>query len=322
MAKIVLGMDIGGTKSHAVLADETGKILGEGIGGSGNINFIPLKLAEQSFEEAIGNAQKQAGIDKLQTQIAIIGIEPQPDPLHDCINRLARPKEIIRKEEGECSLVGGLVDKTGISLIAGTGSVGWGRNAAGQTHVTSCWGPIGDEGSAYWLAQQGINAAFFADDCRGPMTKMVDKIMEKIGGATLRDCVTPLYTSQDFRREVAQYAKIVMQLATANPADEVMKGIVDQGAEHIAHLLATCARVLGLDKEAYRVAAGSLTIKAPYYFDQVLTRLQKRHPQATMVLPRFTPGIGAILIGLDLIGVDWSEELLARIESTLRIKPD
>ena len=113
-----------------------------------------------------------------------------------------------------------------------------------------------------------------------------------------------------------------MELATANPPDEVMKGIVDQGAEHIAHFLSTCAEVLGLDKEAYRVAAGSLTIKAPYYFEQVVTRLQKRHPRASMVIPRFTPGIGAILIGLDLMGVDWSEELLGRIEASVQIKPE
>ena len=322
MSRIVLGMDIGGTKSHAVLADESGTILGEGIGGSGNINFIPLEMAEQSFEEAITSAQKQAGIDKLQTEIAIIGIEPQPDPLHDCINRLARPKQILRKEEGECSLVGGLIEKTGISLIVGTGSVGWGRNSAEVTHVTSCWGPIGDEGSAYWLAEQGINAAFFADDRRGPMTRMVDKIIEKIGGPTLRDCVTPLYTSQDFRKEVAQYAKIVMDLACDNPADEVCKGIVDKGAEHLADILATCAEVLDLHKNAYRVAAGSLTIKVPYYFEQVQTRLQKRHPQASLVTPRFTPGIGAVLIGLDLMGISWSDELLGQIESTLRIRPD
>ena len=322
MGRIVLGMDIGGTKSHAVLADETGKILGEGIGGSGNINFIPLELAEKSFEEAITAAGEQAGIKRLETEIAIIGIEPQPDPLRDCINRLARPKQILRKEEGECSLVGGLVEKTGISLIVGTGSVGWGRNAAGQVHVTSCWGPIGDEGSAYWLAQRGINAAFIADDKRGPMTKMVDRIMERIGGATLRDCVTALYTSQDFRREVAQYAKIVMDLACADPPDMVMKGIVDEGAEHIAHILATCAEVLGLDTGGYRVAAGSLTIKSPYYFEQVQTRLGKKHPGAVLVMPRFTPGIGAVLIGLDMIGVPWSEEVLGQVESSLRIRPE
>ena len=310
-------MDIGGTKSHALLSDETGRILGEGVGGSGNINFIPLELAEQSFADAIGSAQKCAGLKDLATEIAVIGIEPQPDPLLPCLNRLARPGKILRKEEGECSLVGGLVEKVGLSLIAGTGSVGWGRNQAGQTHVTSCWGPIGDEGSAYYLAQRGINAAFCADDGRGPATKMVDRIIEKIGGPTLRACVTPLYTSQDFRRDVSQYARIVMDLATANPPDKVMKEVVDGGAQEIAHLLATCAEKLGLDKGSYKVAAtGSLVTKVPYYFDQVQTRLRRRHAGANLVLPRFSPGVGAVLIALDLIGVPWNDGVIANLEAT------
>jgi N-acetylglucosamine kinase-like BadF-type ATPase len=318
MTRIVLGMDIGGTKSHAVLADETGRVLGEGVGGSGNINFIPLEMAERSFAEAIGQAQRQAGIDRLETEIAVVGIEPQVEPLHPCLKRLANPKRIERHEEGECSLVGGLVEKTGIAMIAGTGSVGWGRNAEGRTHVTSCWGPIGDEGSAYWLAVRGINAAFRADDGRGPPTNMVERIIQKIGGPTLRACVTPLYTSQDFRREVSQYCKIVMELATSDPPDGPMREIVDEGAEEIAHFLATCAEVLGLHKAPYKVVAGSLVINVPYYWRQVEQRLRRRHPHTELVMPRFSPGVGAALIALNAIGVSWSKQVIDNLEKTCR----
>jgi N-acetylglucosamine kinase-like BadF-type ATPase len=319
MARIVLGMDIGGTKSHAVLADDTGKILGEGVGGSGNINFIPLEMAEQSFTEAITTAQKQAGIRKLETELAIIGIEPQPDPLIPCITRLAHPKKIMRKEEGECSLVAGLVEKVGLALIVGTGSVAWGRNAAGQTHVTSCWGPIGDEGSAYWLAERGLNAAFYAEDRRGPYTKMHAKVLEKLGGGpSIRKKITLLYTTQDFRKEVADHAKVVTELATADPPDPVMREIVDEGAEHIVHMAATCAEVLGLQKGPYKVVAGSLLLRVPYYYEQVREGLRRRHSQATIVDPRFTPGVGAALIALDMIGVPWSDEVIGNVEATAR----
>jgi len=310
-------MDVGGTKTHAVLGDETGRILGEGVGGAGNINFIPLQMAEESFTEAISTAQEQAGIKKLETELVVIGIEPQPDPLHPCIRRLASPKKIVRKEEGECSLVGGLVEKVGLALIVGTGSVAWGRNAEGRTHVTSCWGPIGDEGSAYWLAERGLNAAFYAEDRRGPYTKMHQKVLEKLGGdKEIRKVITLLYTTKDFRKEVADYAKIVTELATQDPPDEVMKGIVDEGAEHIAHMAATCAEVLGLDKGPYKVVAGSLMLRVPYYYQEVERRLKKRHPEATIVAPRLSPGVGAVLIALDMIGVPWSDDVVARIEAT------
>lgn len=313
MAPIVLGMDIGGTKSHAVLADETGKILGEGVGGAGNINFISLELAQQSFTEAITAAQQQAGIDKLQTEIAIIAIEPQVDPLIPCIQRLARPKQVLRRAEGECSLVGGLVEKVGVALIAGTGSVGWGRNAQGRTHVTSCWGPIGDEGSGYWLSEQGINAAFMADDGRGPTTRMVGEIIKKIGGQTLRECVTPLYTSQDFRKEVSQYARIVIDLATANPPDEVMKAILDKGAEHLAHILATCMKYLAYTLGPTRWPLPARWLPRTPAISSRCAAVCARHSEVQMLLPRFSPGVGAVLIALDLIGVEWTDRLVANL---------
>ena len=318
VARIVLGMDIGGTKSHAVLADDTGRILGEGTGGSGNINFIPLQTAEESFTEAITTARRQAGIEKLRVEFACIGIEPQPQPLFPCLERLAGPKKIIRKQEGECSLVGGLANSVGLALIAGTGSVGWGRNAAGETHETSCWGPIGDEGSAYWLAQRGLNAAFCAEDRRGPATRMRGKVLERLGGVpNIREHITLLYTSQDFRKEVAQYARIVMDLATADPPDEVMRDIVHEGAEQLAHILAVCAEALSLHTGPYKVAAtGSLVTRVPYYFNGVQTALRKRHAGAEMVLPRFSPGVGAVLIALQEIGVEWNEELFANTDAT------
>ena len=119
-------MDVGGTKTHAVLVDTNGKFLGQGFSTAANINFVTLEQAEGAFTDAIQQAQKIAGIENLQTEVAIIGIEPSPEPLHPVLNKVANPKKIIHKKEGECSLVGGLAEAVGISLIAGTGSVGWG----------------------------------------------------------------------------------------------------------------------------------------------------------------------------------------------------
>jgi N-acetylglucosamine kinase len=314
--RLVIGMDVGGTKTRAMLVDERGRILGQGVAGTGNYNFVPIEEAARSFQQAITDARKMAGPASLQVEHIVIGIEPQPDPLYPHIKKVVKYQGIERRPEGECSMVGGLVEKVGLSLIAGTGSVGFGRNRQGKTHVTSCWGTIGDEGSAWWLANQGVNAAFWAEDGRGPRTVLLGRLLRHFGVKTLRDACTPIYTDPNVRRTFSQFSRMVMD--AARRGDRVSKGIVEQGAEQIVHLLVTCAKVLGMQRSAYRVAAtGGLVERGGWYFDLVRRGLRRQHAKADLVLPRFEPGIGAALIALDVIGVKWTEAVVANLQRTL-----
>jgi N-acetylglucosamine kinase-like BadF-type ATPase len=255
-----------------------------------------------------------AHIKQLKCDIVIIGIEPSPEPLVPFVKELTGASKVLHKKEGECSLVGGLVKDVGVSLIAGTGSVGWGRNAAGDTHVTSCWGTIGDEGSAYDLARRGVNAAFWAEDKRGEPTKLVEAIAGEFGEERMIDIVSPLYQNPDVRKNFAALSKIVM--ATALEGDKVAREVVEEGARQITHIIATCAEVLSLHKEHYDVAAtGGLVSRGGWYFDLIQEDLRKRH-DAALVIPKFEPVIGACLIGLRELNVERTEELVSNVEQT------
>ena len=313
--KLVIGMDVGGTKTRAVLANERGQILGQGVSGTGNYNFVPIEEAAKSFQDAIGKALKMGGQTSGKVDHLVIGIEPQPDPLYKHIGKVVKYGGIERRVEGECSMVGGLAEKAGLSLIAGTGSVGWGRNSKGRTHMTSCWGTIGDEGSAWWLANEGVNAAFWAEDGRGPRTVLLPKLLRHFKVKSLRDACTVIYTDPNVRRTFSQFSRLVMQCAA--DGDRVSKDIVKRGADQIVHLLATCARVLGMQRGGYRVAAtGGLVETGGVYFDLVRKGLKKVHPKSELVIPRFEPVIGSVLIALDVVGVQWTEELLRTVEKT------
>ncbi|MEW6755457.1 MAG: BadF/BadG/BcrA/BcrD ATPase family protein [Candidatus Latescibacterota bacterium] len=316
-ARYVMGFDVGGTKTACVLMDEQGHCLGKGFGGSGNTNFIPLEIATQSFTDAIEEARRQAGLEALAVQCVVVGTEPDPKPVAPLIRRLTGTRRILHRKEGECSMVGGLVSKVGLSLICGTGSVGWGRNEKGETSMTSCWGPIGDEGSAYDIARRGVNAAFWAWDGRGKKTVLVDMLLRMFRKKDLRDVCTPLYTSPNLRKDFASLARLVTE--AADQGDAVARQVLRDGAVQIAHFLATCADNLGMGKTGYRVASansGLVTGSNYRYFKMIRQELRKVHPKAELVKPRFEPVIGAGLIALDEIGVEWTPAVVRNIEES------
>lgn len=315
--RYVMGFDVGGTKTACIIMDDRGVVVGAGYGGSGNTNFIPLAIAAKSFTDAITAAKRKAKIRDLEIACVVVGTEPDPAPVAPVIRKLTGCSRILHRKEGECSMVGGLVSKVGLSLICGTGSVGWGRNAKGATSMTSCWGPIGDEGSAYDLARRGVNAAFWAWDGRGRRTILVTKLLKMFGQKDLRDVCTPLYTSPNLRKDFASLAKLVTE--AADQGDRVAREVMEEGARQVAHFLATCANNLKMGQAGYRVAApvSGLIVGSNYrYFKMIDRALRKIHPKARMVKPKFDPVVGAGLIAMDVIGVAWTPEFVRNTDAS------
>ena len=312
-----MGFDVGGTKTACVILSQDGTLLGQGQGGSGNTNFIPLAIANKSFTDAIQSARRSAGIRKLAIHSVVIGTEPDPKPVASLIKKLTASPKLVHKKEGECSMVGGLVQKVGLSLICGTGSVGWGRNSKGQTSMTSCWGPIGDEGSAYDIARRGVNAAFKAWDGRGRHTVLVDDLLQMFRKKDLRDAATPIYTSPNLRKDFASLAKLVT--AAADNGDKVALQIMRDCATEIADILTTCANNLNMSKTSYKIAApsGGLIAASNYRYSKMISRqIKKIHPLAKLVRPKFEPVIGAALIALDTINIPWTPSLIKTLKQT------
>jgi len=181
--------------------------------------------------------------------------------------------------------------------------------------MTSCWGPIGDEGSAYDLARRGVNAAFWAWDGRGPKTMLVNKLLAMFGQTDLREVCTPLYTSENLRKDFASLAQLVTE--AADQGDAVALEVLREGARQIAILLTACANNLAMTE--YRIASsnsGLVTGSNFRYFHLIQEEVRKVHPHAELVVPRFPPVIGAALIALDHFGVEWTEEVVKNIEAT------
>jgi glucosamine kinase len=163
-----LGIDGGGSKTCCLVGDET-SILGKGSGGGSNVVRLGKARAEESLSAAIGQACSAAGI--LPSQIARTcmgaagGLRPQiAEDLRRTLSEVVGGQVNIVGDM-EIALEAAFHGGPGVVVIAGTGSIAYGRNEKGETARVGGWGfAISDEGSGHWIGRAAIGAALRALD--------------------------------------------------------------------------------------------------------------------------------------------------------------
>jgi glucosamine kinase len=184
---IFLGIDGGGSQTTCAVGDET-SLLGSGAGGGSNVVRVGEAQARKSITEAVHQACSAARITPRQIKRTCIGVAGG-----------ARPEttEIIRRilselVSGEIEVMGDMVvameaasgSGSGLVVIAGTGSIAYGRNAEGQTARAGGWGfAISDEGSGHWIGRAAVTAAMRAFD-EGQNGGLLENIMKAWGAST------------------------------------------------------------------------------------------------------------------------------------------
>jgi N-acetylglucosamine kinase-like BadF-type ATPase len=176
-----LGIDGGGSKTSCVIGDDN-SIQGRGVSGPSNIVRVGEQRARESMAAAIRQACSAANIKPSQIERTCIGIAGGARPeTAEIVRRIL--SEIVG---GQIEVVGDMViameaasgTGPGVVVIAGTGSIAYGRNGAGQTARAGGWGfAISDEGSAHWIGRTAVSAVMRAQD-EGQSTTLLEKLME------------------------------------------------------------------------------------------------------------------------------------------------
>ena len=228
-----LGIDGGGTKTASVILDQAKKELGRGIGGPCNIATCDDATLNASVTEATESALKSAGIPmdsrfagacagvagytakRRRVEFARIFAESVPADLHR-----VEPDYVI-------AYWGATEGEPGIIVIAGTGSVAYGRNAGGESHRVDGRGYLfGDLGSAYSVGSGGLLSIMQAADRGERPDEFVQKLLKEIAGEDADDVVEWVYRGFSPAR-VAELARpIAMWADKGDPqADHLLRQV-------------------------------------------------------------------------------------------------
>lgn len=293
---IFLGIDGGGSKTSCLIGDET-SILGAGTAAGSNLVRVGEAQARQSIIAAIHQACAVAHVAPQQIQRVCLGLAGAARPeISELAHRIIA--EII---PGETEVVGDIVialeaafgREPGVIVIAGTGSIAYGRNAAGQTARAGGWGfAISDEGSGHWIGRAFVAAAIRScDEGEGENARALDSLMKSWRVETREQLVPAANATPP--PDFAALFPVVLSLADSG--DPIARDVLTRAGAELAKVAGTVIRRLFPQSGAVPVAmSGGVFSSSPLVRQVFYNNLRSAHPDAAINLSVIEPVRGAL----------------------------
>lgn len=299
--KYFIGVDGGASKTAAIVVNEEGRTVGSGLAGASNHLRIGIEEATRNIERAVSVALREAGIAMNDVTYAYCGIAGSDHPVHrqrviDSL-RLFFPRDnFIVDTDARIALTGAVGFGAGIVVIAGTGSVAFGRNSSGDESRAGGWGPtLGDEGSGFWIAREGLSAIVRAHDGRGFATAMTDLLCREYDMCSPEDLPRFVYANTTHVSDIARYGKLVIE--AAQNGDAVANDILIRAGSELADCVLAIARRLHMTDTDFPVAyVGGAFHAGELLLNPMRLRLQRDAPGSTLQTPGQPPVEGAAMM--------------------------
>jgi N-acetylglucosamine kinase-like BadF-type ATPase len=259
----IMGIDGGGSGVRVVIITRDLTPVASAQGGSANPNSAGRETAAQAIKRAIRAALDEAQLAPEAISgvgVGIAGTVTLRDWARETVAGVLPHAAITIANDFEIALVGARGERRGVLILAGTGSVIYGVNAAGESAQVGGWGYLlGDEGSGYALGLQALQAVVRAADGRGQAARLSEAILSRLGLRSPQDLIQWVY-APGRTREIAQLAPLVLQLAAD---DLVAQQIVTAGVGELVLAAQTVVRRLQIESPDYAFAGGLLTEANP-----------------------------------------------------------
>lgn len=304
--RLVLGVDGGGSKTQALLADEDGYILGRGSSGPSNFYSAGRQASQQAVLAAVQSAFQQAGIPQQKVAVICLGLGgvDRPEERSQVTAWLAEQAladHCYVDNDVFLLLWCGGMQGWGAGLIAGTGSIAVGRNQSGETVRAGGWGHlIGDEGSGYAIGLAALQAAARCADGRGEHTRLLDDILSSWNLSQPSDLIPVIYGPVENRiAKIAHLAELVK--VAAETGDPVANRIESQAADDLAIALQAVIARLGIAGSVPTAFGGSVLVHNQRIAHTVRERLAKNGIAIEPMITAVCPAEGAVSMALNYL---------------------
>ena len=235
MSHLFLGVDGGQSSTKALIGDASGRVLGRGVAGPCNHVSAAEAKAEflRTIRECVGTAIVDAGLPSdVVFEAACFGMSGGPEDKESLLRDAVAAERWLVTHDALIALSGALGGEDGIVVIAGTGSIAFGRRGS-QTMRAGGWGYIfGDEGGAFWIVREALRAALRTEEGWGPATALRSRLLASTGTTSAYEALHAFYTPDWHRSKVGKIAVEVS--AAASEGDETAISILKSAGAHLA----------------------------------------------------------------------------------------
>lgn len=220
---MIIGIDGGGTHTRLEIRDGENRTVRREMFGPFNLNAIGESAFRALLNQVFAACGNMAEAEKL-----CIGAAGSSNPE---VGRILREMLDSSGFRGKYRLCGdqeialrGAMDCPGIVLIAGTGSICFGRNAAGETARSGGFGHlIDDGGSGYALGRASLAETVRAMDGRGGDPEIRDAVLRFLGAKNAADIVAFTYAPTTDKAAIAKLPEVLLALSGNSRAAEILR---------------------------------------------------------------------------------------------------
>jgi glucosamine kinase len=308
VSPIVIGIDGGGSKTHAIVADESGAEISSVEGPGSAVRHGEIDQSAEVISALVADALASAGMSHVVPKVVCVGVagggqEHLRQALWQSLASRELAEDVVVHADATIAMDDAFGEGPGILLISGTGSVAFGRSPAGATARCGGWGPyFADEGSGHWIGRRALSVVAAAADGREPETALtgamltaceVDDVRGLVGWAAV---ATP-----------ALYATLAPAvIGVAEAGDLRANAILSMAVEELVLHVRALARQLFVDERAATpvALAGGLLRPRTTLRKRVEHRLKSAVPGAQVRAEPVIPARGAVRSALRMIGVE------------------
>jgi N-acetylglucosamine kinase-like BadF-type ATPase len=319
-----LGVDGGGSKTEFVLIDESGRVLATRREGPAYYLETGVEALKTMLASGIDATLAQGSVSLADLTYAFLGLPAygEDSRLLAILDQAASP--ILPQERYRCAndmvcgWAGALGGRDGINIVAGTGSIAYGE-FAGRSARAGGWGELfSDEGSAYWVAREGLNLFSRMSDGRakqGPLHQLIRDHFRLRGDLDL--CAAIYGPPALTRSGVAGLAQIVAQAARAG--DTQSRRLFHSAARELAALVDVVRGKLNAPHDLVLPVSysGGMFQFGDLVLDPLRSALSSSERGYEFIAPRLSPGGGAALYAAKLSGVPLAAAAIAELTRQL-----